>query len=90
MKVLEIALQVTPSPGFLGVMACLWQDPSLEEAHEAPPDPLQVATVIEPTMAIMSASWIVKDEATGMTYMDTMTTSVGQVALSCLNQGTPA
>ena len=30
----------------------------------------------------MSASCIVKDEAMGVTYMDTVTTSVGQVALS--------
>ena len=33
-------------------------------------------------MATMSASCIIKDEAMGVTYMDTMTISVGQVALS--------
>ena len=59
------------------------------DAHEAPPDPLQLAAVVEPTVATMSSSCIVKDDATGMTYMDTMTTSVGQVALSGPNQGTP-
>ena len=77
MKVLEIALQVSPPPGFLEVMTCLWKHPSPEEAHEAPLDPLQIAAVIEPTMATMSTSQIVKDEVTGVTYMDTMTTSVG-------------
>ena len=71
-------------------MACLWKDPLLEKACEVPLDPLQIAAVVEPTMATMSASCIVKDEATGVTYMDTMTTSVGQVALSGPNQGTPA
>ena len=76
-KALEIAWQVTPPPGFLGVMACLQKDPLLEEAHEAPLDPLQVAAVIEPTMATMSTRHIVKDEATGVTYLATMTTSVG-------------
>ena len=60
------------------------------DAHEAPPDPLQVAAVVEPTVATMSTSCIVKDEATGMTYMDITTTSVGQVTLSGPNQGTPA
>ena len=30
----------------------------------------------------MSVSHIVRDEATGITYMDTITTSVGRVALS--------
>ena len=88
-KVLEIAQQVTPPPGFLGVLAYLWKNPLLEKAHEAPPDPLQIAAVMEPTVATMSASCIVKDEATGVTYMDTVTTSVGQVALSGPKQGTP-
>ena len=82
MKVLEIAWRVTPSPGFLGVTACLWKDPLLEKAHEVPPDPLRIAEVVGPTMATMSASCIVKDEAMGVTYMDTMTTSMGQVAPS--------
>ena len=89
-KVLEIAQQVSPPQGILGVMVCLQKNPSLEEAHEAPPDPLQVAVVIEPTMVTMSFSQIMKDEVTGVTYMDTMTTSMGQVALSGPNQGTPA
>ena len=56
---------------------------------EAPPDPLQLAAVMEPTVGTMSASCIVKDKATGVTYMDTMTTSMGQVALSGPIQGTP-
>ena len=90
MKVLEIAQQVTPPLGFLGVMACLWKNPSPERAHEAPPDPLWIAAVMESTLATMSANCILKDEATGVTYMDTITTSVGWVALSGCNQGTPA
>ena len=60
------------------------------DTHEAPPDPLWLKAVVEPTVATMSTSSIMKDKATGMTYMDTMTTSVGQVALSGLSQGTPA
>ena len=76
-KVLEIAQQVTPPPGFVGVTACLWRDPLPEKAREVPPDPLRIAAVMEPTMATMSASCIVKDEAMWVTYMDTMTTSVG-------------
>ena len=88
-KVLEIALQVKPPPGFLGVMACLQKDPLPEEAHKVPQDPLRIAAVVEPTMVTMSASCIVKDEATGVTYMDTVTTSVGQVALSGPKLGTP-
>ena len=72
---LEIAWQVTPPPGLLGVMACLWKDPFLEEAHVVPQDPLRIAAIVEPTMVTMSASCIVKGEAMRVTYMDTMTTS---------------
>ena len=38
----------------------------------------------------MSASCIVKDEVTGVTYMDTVTTLVGRVALSGPEQETSA
>ena len=36
---------------------------------------------IEPAIAMMHASHTVQDEAIGITYMDTITTSVGWVAL---------
>ena len=39
-------------------------------------------------MATISASHIIKDEAMGVTFMDTVTTSMGQVALSGPEQGT--
>ena len=35
-----------------------------------------------PAVASMSTSQIMKDEVRGVAYMDTMTTSVGQVTLS--------
>ena len=76
-RMLEIAQQVTPPPGFQGVAACLQRNLSLVEAHEAPLGPLQMAVVVEPTMATMSTSHIMKDKTTGITYMDTMTTSIG-------------
>ena len=85
---LEIAWLVTPPPGFLGVTTCLQRDPSPEKACEVPLDPIKIAAVMEPTVATMNASCIIKDEAMGVTYMDTMTTSMGQVALSGPEQGT--
>ena len=66
-----------PPPGFTGVTACLQRDQSPEKVHEVSQDPLRMAAVLAPTVATMSASCIIKDEATGVTYMDTMTTSVG-------------
>ena len=65
MRVLETAQWMTLPPGFLGVTACLWRSPLLEKACEVPPDPLQIAAVMEPTMATMSPSCIIKDEAMG-------------------------
>ena len=87
MKVLEIAWWVTLHPGFPGVTACLQRDPLLEKACEVPQDPLRIATVMEPTMVTMCVICIRKDEAMGVTYMDTVTTSVWQVALSGPEQG---
>ena len=45
-----------------------------------------MAAVLAPTVATMSASCIVKDRETGVTYMDTVTTSEGWVAISGPNQ----
>ena len=47
-----------------------------------------MATVVAPTMANMSASHIIKDKTIGITYMDTVTMSVGWVALSGPEQET--
>ena len=40
-------------------------------------------------MATMSTSCIIRVEATGVTYMDTITTSVGRMALSGPEQESP-
>ena len=74
---LETTWEVAPSLGFQEVMACLCRDPSLATANEAPPEPLQLEVVIEPTVATMCTSCTVQDETMGMMYMDTVTTSVG-------------
>ena len=71
-----------PPLGFAGVTACLWRDQSLEEVHEVSPGPLGMAVVSGPAVVTMSTSHIVKDEVMGVTYMDTMTTSMEQVTLS--------
>ena len=46
--------------------------------------------MLAPGVATMSASHIVKDEVTGVTFMDTVTTSVGRVAFSGPEQETSA
>ena len=61
---------------------CLQRDKSLEEVCEVPLDPLRMAVLSGPAMVTMSTSCIVKYEVTGVTYMDTLTTLMGQVTLS--------
>ena len=78
---LEVAHQWTPTPSFLDVTTCL-RSQSSEEAPEMPPIPVVMGMLAAPGMVTMSASHVVWDEATGATYLDTVTTSVGRVALS--------
>ena len=68
--------------GFFGVMVCLWMLELVEVDLEAPMGTMPIGLVVTPGISSMSASHIVKDEVTGVTYLDTITTSVGRVALS--------
>ena len=71
-------------------MACLRRDEPLEEAHKASLNLVAVGVMSAPGVATISTSCIVKDEVTEVTYMDTVTTLVGRVALSGPEQETPA
>ena len=50
-------------------------------ALEVPLEFTQPEVAIEPMVATMCASHVIQDEASGVTYMETVTTSIGQVAL---------
>ena len=73
--------KVALPPGFKGVVACLLRDSPLPAPIEAPPEIREPDMLMEPTVAMMYATCIVQDEATRVTYMDTVTASVGRVAL---------
>ena len=78
---LEAAHQGAPTPGFLEVTACLRvQLP--EEVSETLPVPLAIRMMTALEVMTMTASHVIQDEANDTTYFDTMTTSVGRVALS--------
>ena len=51
-------------------------------ALEAPLGTMPIGVVATPGISTMSMSCIIRDEVTGVTYMDTFTTYVGRVALS--------
>ena len=65
-----------------GVTACLQTLELVEVDLEAPMGTMPIALVVTPGIYSMSASHMVKDEVMGITYLDTITTSVGRVALS--------
>ena len=78
---LEVVHQWKPTPGFVDVTTCLRSQLS-EEVPKMPPIPVVMGMMAAPGMATMSASRVVWDEATGATYLDTVTTSIGRVAFS--------
>ena len=84
MQALVLAQPPTPPWGFSGVTACL-HAPELVEVELKPPVGIMpIGLVAAPGIASMSSSHIFKDELMGVTYMDTVTTSVGRVTISSL------
>ena len=65
----------------MDVTTCL-RSQSSEEVLETPPIPVVLGMMAAPGVATMSTSQVVWDEATGATYLDTVTTSIVRVALS--------
>ena len=81
-QALALVWPPTPLCSFAGVTACL-QTPELVEVDlEAPLGTMPIGLVATPGISTMSMSCIIRDKATGITYMDTITTSIGRVALS--------
>ena len=68
--------------GFLGVMACLRMPELVEVDLEPPMGTMPIGLVATLGISSMSASHIMRDKVTGVTYLDTVTTSIGRVALS--------
>ena len=68
--------------GFSGVTACLHTPELVEVDLKAPIGAMPIGLVATPGISSVSSSCIVKDEITGITYMDTVTTSVGRVTFS--------
>ena len=88
-QVLEVVQWWTPTPSFLEVTACL-RGQSLKEVPKAPPCSLAMGMMTAPGVATMSAIHVIWDEATGATYLDMVTTSVGRVTLSGPESKIPA
>ena len=63
-------------------MACLHTPELVEVDLEAPVGIMPIGLLATPGISSVSSSHIVKDKITGVTYMDTITTSVGRVTIS--------
>ena len=72
-----LALMQLPTPphGFSGVMACLHTPELVEVDLKAPVGVMPIGLLATPGISGVSSSHIVKDEITGITYMDTITIS---------------
>ena len=82
MHALALMQPPTPLQGFAGVTACLHVPKLVEVDLELPVGLMPMEMVAAPGIASMSSSCIIKDELTGVTYMDTVTTSIGRVTIS--------
>ena len=63
-------------------MACLHAPELVEMDLKAPVGIMPIGLLATPGISSVSSSHIVKDEIMGMTYMDTITTSIGRVTIS--------
>ena len=82
MQALALVRPPTPPHGFSGVTACLHTPELVEVDLEAPVGAMAIGLVSTPGISSVSSSQIVKDKLMGITYMDTVTTSVGRVTIS--------
>ena len=78
---LEITHMVALPLGFERVTAGLQGDPSPVAALKVPLEFTLPEVAIKPAVATMCASHVIQDEACEVTYMETVTTSIGWVAL---------
>ena len=62
-------------------MACLHAPELVEVELEAPVGIMPIGLLVTPGISSVSSSHIVKYELMGVTYMDTVTTSVGRVTI---------
>ena len=88
-KALALARPPTLPQGFAEVAACLKTPELVEVGEETPIGPMSIGLVATPSISSVSSTWVMKDDMTGLVYMDTVTTSVGRVVLG-MDPATPS
>ena len=82
MHALVLTWPQTPPQDIAGVTTCLSVPKGVEEDLKLPVGHMPMELVAAPGIANMSSSCIIKHELMGVTYMDTVTTSIGRVTIS--------
>ena len=82
MQALALMQPPTLPHGFSGVMACLHTPELVEVDLKAPVGVMPIGLLATHGISSVSSSHIVKEKIMGITYMDTVTTSIGRVTIS--------
>ena len=75
-RALMLVKPSTPPQGFVGVTVCLKLPEPVEIDQEVPGGILSIGLVTTPEISSISSSHVIRDDTTGLTYVDTVTTSI--------------
>ena len=80
-RALALVRPPTPPHGFARVAACLKTLELVEVDQEMPVGTMSIGMVLSPGLSSVSSSCVVKDDTTGLVYLDTVMTSIGWIVL---------
>ena len=80
-RTLALVRLPTPPHGFAWVVTCLKTLELVEVDQGMPVGPISIGMVSNPGLLSISSSQVVKDDTTGLVYLDTITTSIGRMVL---------
>ena len=83
-RALALVRPPTPPCSFAGVAACLRTPELVEVDQNTPVNAMAMGMVSNPGMLSISSSRVVKDNETGLVYLDTMTTSTGRMVIGSM------
>ena len=76
-KALALVRPPTPPRGFTNITSCLKVPKFMEIDRDMPIGPISIGLVATPGISSVSSTRVMKDNMTGLVYMDMVTTSVG-------------
>ena len=79
----------TPPHGFAGVATCLRTPELVEVDQDTTVGTMSIGIVLNPSMSSVCSSQVVKDNETGLVYLDMVMTSMGRIVLGSMqsNEG---